>query len=394
VCHQRDHIPVIGGAADEVPIYAIEFDDQGAMWEPNQLARTIEAIRGFGNQHVVVITFVHGWKHDARSDDENLLAFEQQLKTRATLEKDWAKSMSQPTRPLLGVYIGWRGESVSFDPWIMSNLTFWSRKSTAARVGSTALTEAIFSIARVTKDQDSDAQVVFIGHSFGGAIVERAMAQALVALLNEPERARATNGKLAPAVDLAVLVNPASPALEAYLLADTLMRRQVYVRKEGSSGDRAEGEDEFGPPLIVSVTASNDWATGEAFPLGQYPISWTKAFADTQKDLPGERALFTHTAGHVPKLFSHTLARVTGDGPLVFKTPEGTAYQIQRLDDSWNKSPYWIMEAPSDVIDGHNGIFNDVFADLLETILDASLVSPHAGTLATRIQANPGTPRQ
>jgi hypothetical protein len=393
---QADHSPatIVGADPPAVPVYAIEFDDQGMMWDAKQLRSALGAIDAFGSQHIIVITFIHGWKHNAKPDDSNLVAFTTELKKRASLEQYWAEKMNVPPRPLLGVYVGWRGQSLHLDPWITENLTFWSRKEAGLRVGSTSLTEAIFGIAKVTKDHNPSSQVVFVGHSFGGAVLERALAQAFVGILNRPAPADGSSEQFQSPVDLAVVVNPASSALQTRQLIDTLMRREVYVRKRQGTGHELGSDDPFGPPVLISITASNDWATGWAFPIGQYPITWTKAFTSL-KEGPGERELFTHTGGHTPFLYSHSLVPVSANqtGPLVFHTKEGAdgqAYALVRRQDAWNRSPYWVMEAPPDVIDGHNGIFTDAFGNLLETILDVGLVSGKQGAVRTELQANPG----
>ncbi len=376
--------PAIGPPG--VPVYAIEFDDQGALWRPEQLGRTLQAIRDFGHQHVIVVTFIHGWKHNASPNDDNLLAFEAQLQRRAELERYWAASLNLPPRPLLGVYVGWRGASWTLDPWgITQNLTFWSRKAAAFRVASPPLTDAIFSIARVTKEENPESQVVMIGHSFGGAILEKAMAQALVALVNQP------NGTdFRPPVDLAVMVNPASSALDTALLVDTFMRRELYATRT-TGHTRLVSPDSIGVPLLVSITARNDWATGWAFPIGQTPLSITKAFTHLIADGPGERFLYRHTGGHTSFLFNVQLTETSDpNAPYSFSAGPNKRYRLTRKWGSWNKSPYWVLDAPADVIDGHNGIFNDVFGDLLETILDAGLLSPREGAVATHVQANPG----
>src|SRR5262249_43136960 len=118
-------------------------------------------------------------------------------------------------RAIVGVYIGWRGQTVAFpkglDPgkpltwWrapklLPYGITFWDRKNTAARVAGVSCTEAILSLTAVAKMRyltDAElmafpqkptnlvhtvdkSKVIIIGHSFGGLIVERAVTQALL----------------------------------------------------------------------------------------------------------------------------------------------------------------------------------------------------------------------
>ena len=83
--HQTFH-GFMTGAPYELAI--VEFDDQGRCYDRRQMdavAAELDALapedpsRG---QDVIVVAFVHGWKHDARSDDDNLSAF------RVLLERD------------------------------------------------------------------------------------------------------------------------------------------------------------------------------------------------------------------------------------------------------------------------------------------------------------------
>lgn len=134
------------------------------------------------------------------------------------------------------------------------------------------------------------------------------------------------------------------------------------------------------------MTAENDWATGCAFPVGQYPLSIPKSFAKPYAEGPDERTLFSHTAGHTPWLYSHELKPVPAgtEGPNVF-AGENTSYSLERLAGGWNKSPYWVLSAPPDVINGHGGIFSPAFGDFLATILDESLVSKPEAAVGTEV---------
>jgi hypothetical protein len=64
----------------------------------------------WGGQEVILVAFVHGGKHNARSDDDNLSAFRVLLKETVDYEKAASATSGKP-RPVLGVFIGWRGLS-------------------------------------------------------------------------------------------------------------------------------------------------------------------------------------------------------------------------------------------------------------------------------------------
>jgi hypothetical protein len=51
-----------------------------------------------------------GWQHDARSDDDNLTAFRALLSETVGYERDHASPGVAP-RPVLGVFVAWRGLS-------------------------------------------------------------------------------------------------------------------------------------------------------------------------------------------------------------------------------------------------------------------------------------------
>jgi len=55
-------------------------------------------------------------------------------------------------------------------------------------------------------------------------------------------------------------------------------------------------------PVCVSVTATNDWATGWAYPLG----SWLRIFNERWLNAR-EREALTHTMGHLPWMRTHEL---------------------------------------------------------------------------------------
>src|SRR5208283_1486109 len=74
----------MSGAPYELAI--VEFDDQGRCYDRGQMdgvAKHLEALGpedGRTSEDVILVLFVHGWKHDARSDDDNLSAFRALLK--------------------------------------------------------------------------------------------------------------------------------------------------------------------------------------------------------------------------------------------------------------------------------------------------------------------------
>ena len=76
----RDHQGPLRKSAG-YSVCTIEFDDQGEFWDPEQLESTISHIRDACNAaveegtgpssktEVIVITFIHGWMHNATPEE-------------------------------------------------------------------------------------------------------------------------------------------------------------------------------------------------------------------------------------------------------------------------------------------------------------------------------------
>ena len=87
-------------------------------------------------------------------------------------------SQAKLRRSIIGVYIRWRGESLSFPPGINSVLTYYDCKAAAERLANNCdCFEAIGGVAR--EAHKNGGRTIVIGHSFGGLVLERAAKGAL-----------------------------------------------------------------------------------------------------------------------------------------------------------------------------------------------------------------------
>jgi hypothetical protein len=147
--HQRFH-GFMAGAPYELAI--VEFDDQGRCYDRGQMdsvAKRLDALApedGASAEDAILIVFVHGWKHDARSDDDNLTAFRVLLKETVEYENGAALPGVKP-RPVLGVFVGWRGLSDFGLGDIVADATFWGRQAAGQRVATGSVRE-LFGRAR------------------------------------------------------------------------------------------------------------------------------------------------------------------------------------------------------------------------------------------------------
>ena len=125
--------------ASNYRLYFTEFDDQGWAYPDDaqygaagkQIGIFVDEIKRSlvqNDERVSIVVFVHGWKHNAHSDDSNVRRFRSLLDSLDLVERTTGCG-----RHVVGVYVGWRGSSTTLGG-PAANLTFYSRKSAAERV--------------------------------------------------------------------------------------------------------------------------------------------------------------------------------------------------------------------------------------------------------------------
>ncbi len=372
---------------EELPGYTmayIELDDQGEMWSPAQLSRALAHIEQVnqGPRGALLVVFVHGWQHNASPKDKSLRGFQRFLDQLAELEREM--SAGAP-RPLVGVYLGWRGRSGAIP--VLNKLTFWSRAGAVRRVAGISATEAIYSVLTAAK-RNPRSKALLMGHSFGGQIVELALSQALVAtLLTSGER------EVDFPADLVVLVNPAAKSLAAKQLIDALERNRIRLYRTDADGER------FVRPLVVSVTSRADLATGLAFQGGTFLSSIFKNFRKYGRDycspLGRQRAFYVRTPGHNRTLHNLEVSSAPLP-PAAAESAEPLAaairhmkreydpvsqqhsysfngrkhrFTLKRRPRALNDTPYWIMSVPPSLIPNHAITFDHDLIALLGALL-------------------------
>lgn len=171
--YKPDNSIISSNAVHRVAV--IEFDDQGVFWERRQLEKAMSAIADVSpSNNVVLIAYVHGWKHNASDESKNLESFGEFVRNFSTVLNP--KGESRHTNIIVGVYLAWRGHIL---PEPLQTLGYWNRRNTARRVSGVSATEAILSLIGEARTKPSH-RVVVVGHSMGGLIVERAVTQAMV----------------------------------------------------------------------------------------------------------------------------------------------------------------------------------------------------------------------
>jgi hypothetical protein len=377
--------PVVAGqpTPSHYKLGIVEFDDMGESWEkctdlsvPTncQLSRVLDLIKTEKQKSgdVVVVVFTHGWKNNASPQNErekNLYSFKVLMEQLAQGEPKRTAGSATGGRSYIGVYMGWRGESVR---GFLDNTTFWNRRDTAQRVGSSDYAEAIYRIMGATKLGGQNSRIVVVGHSFGARVLETALTNTFVSLLvPQPD----ANGQMAPAnilspADLILYVNSANDSLRTKSMIELMKRTQFTVER---------GTNKYAGPLFLSLTSTGDSATGVAFPLGQNLDAISKSLRPEYAPAatlaaPSQKTFFTHTPGHTPYLYSHVVHQVTGSclsSPELFRfIANAQCYEMTPVADRWNDSPFWVVTVPPSIIKDHVDIFNANFSKMMIDLID------------------------
>jgi hypothetical protein len=339
--HQTFH-GFMKGAAYELAI--VEFDDQGRCYDRGQMdgvAQRLEALAPDGattGQDVILVVFVHGWKHDARSDDDNLIAFRALLSETVEYERGHASPGVAP-RPVLGVFVGWRGLSDFGLGDVVADATFWGRQAAGQRVAVGSVRELFGRLRHYRNRQQKrggNPLLVIVGHSFGGMIVFSAIAQSLI------QAASAPVGMVTPEfADLVLLVNPAIEGARYIPIYDLVTSAAFKTRTTKQL------------PVFICAQADNDLPVGMVFPLGNVGHAITEA---TIGEL--EKWCVTHALGFVPGFRTHALAGPTTDKPFMLDPPGTT-----------EANPFWVVGAAKEVIDGHGGIWQTPFLQFIASVV-------------------------
>jgi len=319
-------------------LYFTEFDDQGWAYPDNapygkastQLGSFVKDLRDTitaSSEKISVVVFVHGWKHTARSDDENVRRFRSLLDSLDEVEKATGCG-----RHVVGLYVGWRGAATVLDD-PLENLTFYNRKSAAERValgdvrvlfselraiqdlansewlgriqasqmssgagGKVAATTATLPVSH--SQCEKRMRLSIAGHSFGGLIVFTSLAQALirdVVDLQQAEQLASVTGSPRPTMaregDLVVIINPAIEATRFEPLFRAVRNHDL---------------PHYHAPLFVAITSTDDQATGRAFPMGRSLGSLGENYAISSDDR--ERRANISTLGHDQDFITHVLS--------------------------------------------------------------------------------------
>ncbi|GAB4265821.1 MAG: hypothetical protein Kow0092_18400 [Deferrisomatales bacterium] len=382
------------GAPDRAYLLGfIEFDDQGQLFDRRQMRAVIDGVYDElapDGQDLLVVVFVHGWKHSAAPGDDNIRTFRATLARLSALESEVSRLTGDRPRKVVGVYLGWRGASITLP--LLKELTFWDRKNTAHKVGQGGVTEVLarLELAKLTKDAvagpgGSRTRLVVVGHSFGGAVVYSALGQIpegrFVRTVGPPGRVGDAEGF----GNLVVLINPAFEALRFAPLSDMSTERGTYFDTQ--------------LPVLAVLTSEADDATRVAFPLGRWfsTLFEKERVAERPNGVTGEmerinqKAANVTAVGHFEPYRTHYL-RAAGEAA-VEAAPAASAVELfLRASDSWEndapgseipfegsvltrtetsagRNPYLVVRVDKELIRDHNHIDDPRVASFLRQLI-------------------------
>ena len=376
----------------------VELGEFGSYRDRRQIGNAVNLITN--TERPLLVTYIHGWHNDVDSKDvARFKGFLSRLSQSAKVKENKLK--------VVGVYLAWPGES--FPIPVLNTFSFWGRKRTAERIASnTDCLDSILELCRAAK-RHSPSYAVLLGHSFGGLVLERAVAHSIQTLQGQQQ--------VKPPWDLAIVLNPAS---------DAVLARQMISSLEQLSrqwGPKSMSED---LPLVVELASDNDRATGLTFPWGaSLGALMGGHWAWNRVDVPGgdpsnprapvsERKFYLSTPGNNPYLINYAIADLGKASALddtdafdrnlhqnlhkrIFYTsasrnaqsaaaaaavgkrsPVSTPtrwrkWQIQNAAQVAKykgnaQVPFWIIRVPRDIIDDHGGIWSDNSMALMAAI--------------------------
>lgn len=356
-------------------------------------------------RRVLVVTFIHGWRHNAEPGDSNVCCFEK-LISELTQELHNSNTFKEDDL-VLGIYLGWQGKKRVF---LSEKASFWDRKDAADEVSNGHIIK-VLSTLEVFRTYFNDRMTLLtIGHSFGGRILYNAIGNVFVARVMDklspvgpglgdkvagssglgsrasldpfPGSEPTVRGLVGGFGDLVVLVNPAFEASRYHVLNDLQ-----------TSGQRFESKQ---PPIMLIVSATNDEATRRWFPIARsLEVNRFDAANDTQyreitETIGNYKPFRTHQLKWCPSLPEITSApasecRCDGEqldigaseqlgiasnsscnGPLQLVEDRGDS-----VSEHASNNPFLIASVPPPtIINGHNGIFTRPFVQFLISFLN------------------------
>lgn len=386
----------------------VEFDDQGQLRDRAQLSAVLDHFYPIAGQDgVLLVTFVHGWHHGAGVNDSNIMEFRKLLRRVSLNESRVAQAVSKKPRQVLGVYVAWRGDSITI-PYL-NGITFWERKNTAHEVGGQGVSEVFLKLEEIVNvklgmDDGSHilpSRLVVIGHSFGGAVTYTALQNILADRYFDSRAGKTFQGDAKGFGDLVVLVNPAFEAMRFANLYD--------IGQQASGGKSCRNYFTSQVPRLAILTSETDLATKWAFPTGRFFSTLFESHnelqrydcqldAQTGRYVPvpltvAEGSADRTAVGHFEPFITHRLKGVKD------RAKRREDFDMRELQKLWQGqkaqgglpfegadlvhkgkthpfNPYLNVYVDESLMDGHNDIWGEGITSFLRDLIFVSTTPP------------------
>ena len=264
-------------------------------------------------QPLDIVIFTHGWHGSPQPESWYAVEFRSFLEQLAQLEIKESHTKSSTTsailggrpRRVVGIYVGWRGDSALFPNKIVS---VWDRKLTAEIV-SVGAVQGLFarmrryylsngchvSNSRIegTPSKCGQVRMLTIGHSYGALIDFRSLFPDMEIGLGFDD-----GGRVHSFGDLVVLLNPAFEGTRYHPLFQDAMQRGNYV----DASDLIKYPAGAQLPVLITLQSTGDVATGKGFPLFRHV---TTTFEDPRGEQEKDQNI--HAIGWIDDFVTHRL---------------------------------------------------------------------------------------
>ncbi|MGR3714747.1 MAG: hypothetical protein ACU0A6_16690 [Shimia sp.] len=275
----------------------VEMNDAGALHNDRQMTQLVEHLRAqqaAGRQNYV-LSYVHGWRHDAKPKDNDVRKFRVILGyARAALNSRCIAEGRYCDAVVTGVYVGWRGRAhdedssddssdASIGDTLGAVATLDGRKKTSDALGDPStpnsglamILEKLDAVLAPNPQSASADRFLIFGQSLGGNMLATLMRGKVRDALYV-HKVRSGKVMKPPLGDLVVLINPAAESVKWIDNQKRMRRRhqikdsENFITTKGArrwDRERLESLYDYFPqrqrPVYVSLTATSDWARNE-----------------------------------------------------------------------------------------------------------------------------------
>ena len=389
----------------------IEFDEQGKLYDRQQMYKVLDGLKEYAkspserSKNMVILTYIHGWMHNAEFDDSDVNHFRYTLKGISKLEYLAAKVQQRTPRKVAGIYIGWRGRSLEAP--LIKYGTFWERKNTAQEVGYGGVTEILSrleelrdALPKLINESEGKTRLVIIGHSFGGAVVYSALSevfmQRFVATKESPEKCSNVNALK----DLVILINPAFEAMCFATLSDMANDVSRYCKEQ--------------LPVLAILTSETDWATKYAFWAGRALSTVAESHITTERknattnisEEISEGSADRTAIGHFDPYQTHYLEYREGtvsddfDYDALQKVKSGWDQDapgkaigfpgslLKHLNNSISRNPYLVIKVDKRIIPDHGNFYDLRVTEFLRYLISLSIPPKKTNDANNKAESN------